>query len=224
MENQPVTTPVVTKRPSKKPLLLIGLLVIVLLVGGIYYVNHSRPKTKSDVEALPVDWAQYKSTQFGFKFSYPKEWGTPDVHVNEAGRGKAYSVGFFKPGSKSGENVSISIQSDNVTNPDCSSKCGLSSESIKKQLSSSTEFYYKDGSSYALITTAPSIRIQSALNIDQIVNLPKINASAADFSYYIPGNYKDCPSNKLSSNENKNCITETQYQTAYKVLRSLETL
>jgi|GEM_PF-2318515 len=237
MENQPVTTPVVTKQPSKKPLFLMGLLILVILIGAGYYISHKKSTDKSNDKTLPANWSEYKSSQYGFKFSYPAHWGTPNISALTADKGKTYSINFNNPKqavkTSKPVRISISFDSDDMSKKVCgqdnASVCGsvkaFTSKDIQTVLASNNKsLITHDNNSYAILVNAPEMNLQNQLNIYRTIKLDNLNVSAVKGSYGILGSNKACPTDKLSANTSNDCINMTIYDDLNNSLKSLQKL
>lgn len=91
-----------TKEPKGFAVLegLLFLLLAAVLVGGAYYVGKNQNKdsknssTTTNSNTQTTDTSNYKNTEYGFQFSYPKSWGTATFQSNEGVKGIAGGVTF----------------------------------------------------------------------------------------------------------------------------------
>lgn len=198
---------------SKKPALLI--IVLVLLLLGLVYVYGQNKSNSNKKAAVSSDWATYSSSQYGFKFDYPKSWGTPKINETEFNTSKHYDVRFYvKPGVPLLHSISMD-----------SGSLGITKVKVQKAInSSSADIVKKDSTSYTTVDVYHTFDTQSQLSIKQVVNLPKVDVSAVTYTYLINGKLTSCPVGKFSPADNKSCVTENDYDTGLKVIKSIKAI
>lgn len=226
-----------TKRSYKKLLVFLVLVIILAAVGAFLW---PAKKTLSPT-ASQSPWADYSSQKYGFKFTYPKSWGNPQVREAVAGSGKHYLISFVSTSTKVGfdpktkqlvlpnKSEWIEMDSADATSKSCTSETecevipGITESAVKTVLSKhDISLAQQDASSYAAVSAAPLYNQQSNLDVYQIVNLPKIKVSAAHGLFHISGKAAGCPQNKFSANIS--CVSRSDYNSLNKTLRSLKAL
>ncbi len=217
--NQAEPNPPVPQQTPKRPRLLKILLILVLVAaigfGGWYGYNQWHNKSSSS--SLPANWSEYKNDKYGFKFSYPKNWGTPQLLQSPDQNGAQYQISFSAPNK--------SIRYSTVVSFD-STPAGLKKNNIEEVLSSQDKSQYVkyDVSSYAILFKDPTSKIPPQLIIYQIVSLQKINVSAVVIEAMVDQPDSQCPTNKLADSSVKNCITDSIYETVNKFAKSIHSL
>lgn len=234
-----VSTNIEKNIPSKRPDLwkavIILFFLIALAIAG-WYIYPKAHKTTSNTPI--VSWAEYKATKYGFKFDYLKAWGTPSLHVESqqplpgaSSLTSIYAIAF--PDSAAGQRqsaLSITFSPDTSASNSCApsdSNCPgttfLSASLIKNILAHNKKSFVKyTDTSFA--TLASSSNHSLALNIAQIVNMPKLNVSAASLNYTLSQAAQSCPKSQLAQNTQTQCITQTDYSDFSQALGSLSSL
>lgn len=212
---------------SLRKVKLAAVLLLVLVLAGLGYVyyqkNHSSSTDKS--AAVPAGWAEYKNDEYGFSFIHPQSWGNPQFNETHYGQGKQYTIDFNNDSDEM--RIFITMESENiekkvcVSESDCKSLEPVTKTFIEKQLASNKDgFISYDNSYYALVISNSKQKLQSGLEIYSVKNLPMINVSAIQASYYLLGNSSDCPSNGLSNKAG--CLDKAALETTVKVIKSIK--
>lgn len=190
-----------------------AILVVVVAIFGIWLFEHNKNHGGAD------KWATFESQKYGFEFNYPNEWkqyGNPTVSEYEQGAVKDYIVNFYTNGPIKDNNyytVSIVLQSKEGQD-------ALTKNKIKTRLAQAKNglLAYNE-SSYSQLEFNKQANLD-VLNIYQIVNLPNLNVDAAQGTYLV-GNSSDCPTDKLSTDDNSRCIKQANYNDLGGILKSL---
>jgi hypothetical protein len=221
----------ILRRPNLPKLLLV---LALLILGGAatLYSSHLAKNRSAQPSAsinIPDGWSVYEDRQYGLQFIYPNAWGEPQANVSTVGQDKHYSFSFTPTSANSTLRTSIviSMDSGNDNAKTCSGgTCTLPTTSrssvlelIKEHKSS---FVTSDDSSYAIVANVPQQKI-SAVNVVQIVSLPKLNVSAATADYQILGG-GSCAKSKFGANDTNGCVTQTVYNDISMALKSIRPL
>jgi len=233
--NSPNPSP---RNPKISKRLVILIVVVAILIGAVgWYVNHSKQKPSGTNQAA-ASWTEFSSPKYGFKFSYLKSWGTPSLHVEsqeplpgESSPTSIYLVSFSDPGgSQKQSTLSISFSSDTsvqnscpTTDKNCPGTTFLSGALIKNILTHDKKRFVKyTDTSFSTLASTPN-RSQ-VLSIVQIVNLSKLNVSAATLNYTLSDAAQSCPKSLLAQNTQTQCITQNDYNNFSQALGSLSSL
>ena len=221
---------------SSRNFLVAFVILVIVVIGGFTAAKYHK---KSNTPAQSM-WTTYVSQKYGFKFDYLKSWGKPSVGAYDFLGGKKVAVSFtnkinnvWKPGSPppvTTHTYSIIMVSDTAANA-CIAKGGecnggpLATKSmILSQLKKPSAIHARqDSDSFALVSTNPYVKLQSLLEIYQIVSLPRLGISAVYGSYTIGGDSPDCVPNQLSFAD-RGCVTPKDYSDLSKSLKSVRTI
>jgi hypothetical protein len=223
-------TPSQTDRPDKKLiknnkrwLRIAGLLLLLaVLVGAVaaFYPD-------DDKEVAPDPWGTYTNEEFGIKFDYLKEWGSPDIQKLPASTGSQYFVTFTKPLNEKTIIKAVFDSEDlkKKPSPDCKpagSSCvtkAVTSKSVMDGLAAEDKDQYVSYSdkSYSLFFSGGSA---SSLSTYAVVDLEKINSSAAlvDYSQF---SRSTCPSDDFAPNGTPDCVTAQTYDNVLRFINSI---
>jgi hypothetical protein len=207
------------------------ILLIIVVVFAVWDGRHNNNSASNSSFSAPAGWNEYKATKYGFKFSYPTSWGTPQVTADKGKSGNHYQIGFTPdPKSKSANknlSVLIGMDSSDYTSATCSSSAcqgpnaALSSKTVQNNLKfGASTFIKRDATSYAFLSSTPD---SSFLTDVQIVNLTQVKASAASAIYRLQS-ATNCPPGKLAPISSKSCVTQASYSDINQVLKSLQDL
>lgn len=221
------------KMPKLDIILAFGLLVVVIVLASWHAASH-KPSSSSNSSATS-GWSQYSSSKYGFKFSYPGSWGTPQIVANKGTTGSQYQVVFVaNPKSKdtnTNKNLTVSIEMDSAdyAKKICpSGQCHTisnvtTSKTIQSDLKTNSKSFVKyDSNSYGFIVVNPPASV-STLTVEQIVNIPKSDVSAATASYSLAAS-KGCAQGKFTPSTKSNCVTQSDYDTVNNALKSIQAL
>ena len=193
------------------------LIVLALLViGGVataytYYAG----KDKQSVNSPRVDSTLYKATKYGFMFDYPKQWSAPRINESTIEGIKQIEVIFNGNSETAYSVVALMI-------PDASRANTVKSR-IQKTLSLNKKNFLKyDETSFSTALMDTSTKSIGQINISQIVNLPKLNISAATIEVLL--NPSDKCAGKLSTDDAKDCFTQADYAAVSQFSHSIRPL
>jgi hypothetical protein len=207
-------------------ILAFGVLVIVIIAASWYAASHH--KSSQNNSGIPAGWSQFKSDKYGFKFSYPAFLGKPAVTTTKGKTGNFYQVSFAGASAKitAKPSVLINMYSKDYVNSicshtDCPPQKSLDSQAVLDSLKNSPKLFIKhDSSSYATLSYNPSLHT-STLSYTQIVNVPKLNTTAAVGLYSLSGT-ATCPAGKFAQNTQQGCMSNSDYNTFSKVMKSIQ--
>lgn len=201
-------------------LAVIAVIAIALAAWRVYDKHHKTDSSTNNravgSQNAPAGWSGYQNTKYGFEFIYPNDWGAPTLTSRSLKTGNGLNISFST-------SVFIDLDTENAKEPPgCASNCNtvLTKSYIQNQLASSTKFLQKGSDYYAVMVKAGGTQ---TLTTDSVVNLSKINISAAQLAYSVTG-ADSCPADQLSANSSKTCITSTNLDTVLSVLRSFQTI
>jgi hypothetical protein len=207
-----------------KLILAIAVVALVVLAIWIIFIKDKKNESANSLG----DFQEYTSSEYGFRFSYPNEWGSPKVTKVKGKTGYHYSVTFGNNG-KSKINVTISLDSNGYTREICtsSSNCqtintAVTSQSINNQLKNSDSYIKHDSNSYAFISTSLGAGT-SSLYDNQIISISKINVSAAAATYLLKGS-NNCPAKSFALDNKNGCLKQSDYNKVNQVMKSLKEL
>jgi hypothetical protein len=236
------TSPIPAKRRVSKKLLVIILAAILVIAGLSWYTWNHNQQQKAAKEAAdkaaalvpPPGWTKYQSQKYGFQFIYPKTWGPVNVIYIPQKHGKQYTISFgFASEAASKNNVGdisqIKMDStdflirscDEKNKNQCSNESAYTKVDIEKALSGDKiGIVAYDNISYTIYDYSS----YSQLEINQIVDLPKINVTAAKATLQRYSPITGCSMDKLQIKTKAGCIGQKDYSDMKKILYSLQPL
>jgi hypothetical protein len=231
---------------KQKGISLLGVVIVLLVVvaacfGGWKLYNNLTDKnsdstngsTKQGSKSPAITWTDYQNAKYGVAFTYPKNWGDMvQIYEKAADVGKEYSVTFIQTGANSGDKTisfAISMGSNDLkasfckTPGNCVTSVGTTKSSIQEQLKTGSGIAQKDDSSYVTILNDPQQKI-SGVSMYQIVNLSKINVSAAVLYYQKINSGVNCPADKIATSSTQGCFNQSDYETLNKIAKSIHSI
>lgn len=219
-----------------KIVLLIFVVLVVAAAGAAYFYKN---QDKNSSASLPAGWSEYKSEKYKLSFTYPKEWGEPQLDETSGDRGKTYSINFSLPIIQSVEdqtNIQVLIDSNDLSRKVCdannASQCtevqGYTDNNIDARLAGDKSglLRYDDNSYVSLFVEPPAegLNLVSNLSIAKKLQLDSLNASAVRVSYTIHGSSDNCNKDNFSDNGTEGCITHADFEVLKIFLDSLRPL
>lgn len=230
--------PQASRRSHKKRLIaglvLIGILLIAIGAWEIWHTGHNTTKTSSTAITisskcpitadtstnktftLPSDWSWYTIKDIGIKYAYPKDWTQPTTQTNS---GLQKYVASFTVASL-GASATVSLRPDcsdfqtNITAINSGTFDLLSGPTTTRATQHSQTSY----SSLSHWTSDPGNQYQ-LVNSD-IVNVGSIRSAV--LTYGIISGSQVCPDDKLATNDQTKCITQSISDELDKVISSLQ--
>jgi hypothetical protein len=222
-----------TGRKISPKIVLALVAILIVIAGGVWFGNNHKSTTSpsgTSKTTASADWATYKSDQYGIQFTYLKSWGEPKITVTSPQIGKHYDVSFDKSSSaKNNVVVRMAIDSADAQSqfcdPDgrCQTENGITKATLESQMKTTAGLVQVTTTSFTVVDNAPKEKI-SHFATYQIVNLSKINATAAIANYSIVNGATNCPEAKLANNSVTGCVTVQNYNDVAKMLNSLNTI
>lgn len=196
--------------------LLLVVVAIAAFAGGWYVGNHHHQRTATDQSVS--GFIKYTNPQYGFQLLYPADWLRPTLTTADQSGTKNYNIQFYKsdPAGKLQYYIILNMANDNGKS--------TSSTTVKQTLKSNkSALTVSDTTSFAQVASLPQQK-NSILAAIQIVDLKKINVTAASITYQINGGTVNCPQNKFATNSGGGCIERSDYDTVNTVLKSIKSL
>lgn len=206
----------------------LALLLLATLGGWFVYGKYISGSSKNAASSLPTGWAKFTSDKYGIKFIYPKGWGEPRLAESSNGQKKTYQI-TFAPKTVTQRSLFAAIESDTPLPPDCREACrdtkAFTKSDIETSLSGDKESYVRfDETSYSILFSDPKNKLSQELFMDQMIDIPKLKATAVQITYYIGGD-KECPTNSFAGiDRSDSCMTEIVYGQISKFAKSIKSL
>lgn len=224
-------------KSSRKKIALVALAVLVIAVVAyilftrVYHTNNgssadSTPVAKCSIATqttdnqsfqLPSGWNWYEIKSIGLKYAYPISWGDQTTQTNSGSIQEYVSSFTVKP---SGATTLVSLS------PDCSDFVSnlsdinngkfdvLSGPTITKAIDHSQLSYS------SLSHWSNDAGNQYKLTISRVVSIEGIRSVIVDYSV-VTGSQL-CPDDKLASNDQTECITQSTADEVNKIISSLQ--
>lgn len=211
-------------------IIFLVILVVILGLAVAYKVHH---KANVSPTATSSSLSEYKNEQYGFKFTYPRAWGDASTKKTALQKGYRYAISFSGASKNLKQTLpSIVLESNDSENQFCDGKgnCmklpGFTKTSFNNSLMKDKSTFLKyDSTSTTILTNSLSGNTSSSqLLIAQIVDLPKINVSAArGLLSHTTSPSSGCGDNKLAeSNSGSVCVTKNDFDGLSKTLKSIQ--